>query len=178
MGRSGQLYCSNDTYIYEFLKDPNFEIHQDGTIWTIITKTGKISVNNVWRRAGHGRKGYFTVHYKGRKLQVHRIIYAKFKGPLEPDLVVNHIDANGYNNDPENLELVTQSKNNYHRFNRDKKPPVMGNARLDWETVRTIRELHKLGSSYSKLTEGFKISKGHVSQIINNEIWIEGKQYA
>lgn len=148
-------------------------------MWTRITKTGKVSVNNIWRRAGTGRRGYYTVKYFGRMLQVHRIIYAKFKGKLEHDLVINHIDDNGYNNDPDNLELVTQSKNNYHRFRKDGgKPPVMGNVRLDWETVRTIRQLHKAGSPYSKLVAGFKISKSHVSQIINNEIWIEGKLYA
>lgn len=179
VGRSGKLNCSNDIYISELLVDPNFEIRHDGTIWTRITKTGKVSVANVWRQAGHGRKGYYTLHYKGRKIQIHRIIYAKFKGNLEPDLVVNHIDANGYNNDPANLELVTQSTNNYHRFNREGKPPVMGNARLDWEKVRTIRDLHKLvGVPYSRIAIGFNISKGHVSQIVNNEIWVEGKQYA
>lgn len=54
----------------------------------------------------------------------------------------------------------------------------MGNVRLNWETVRTIRQLHRAGAPYSKLVAGFKISKSHVSQIVNNEIWIEGKLYA
>jgi len=103
MGRSGQLTCKNDSYIYELLKDPNYEVRADGTVWTRITKTGKVSVNNIWRLAGSGRRGYYTVKYFGRMLQVHRIIYAKFKGPLEIDLVINHIDDNGYNNSPENI---------------------------------------------------------------------------
>lgn len=177
--RSGKLICKNDSLIFDLLKDPNYEVRADGTVWTRITKTGKVSVNNVWRKAGSARRGYWTLKYFGIMLQIHRIVYAKFHGILEEDLVINHIDDNGYNNAIENLELVTQSKNNYHRFRKDGgKPPVVGNKVLDWDTVRIIRQLSTGGIPYSQLVTRFGISKGHVSQIINNEIWIEGKQYA
>lgn len=177
--RSGKLVCTNDRLINLLLNDPNYEVRVDGTVWTRITKTGKISVNNIWRQAGSARRGYWTLKYFGSMLQIHRIIYAKFKGALEQDLVINHIDGNGYNNSIENLELVTQSKNNYHRFRKDGgKPPVMGNKVLDWETIRIIRNLKQGGIPHSQLASRFNISKGHVSQIVNNEIWIEGKIYA
>lgn len=179
MGRSGKLVCVNDHLIYKLLEDSNYEVRADGSVWTRITKTGKVSVNNEWRRAGSARRGYWTLKYFGVMLQVHRIIYARFLGRLEQDLVINHKDDCGYNNEPENLELVTQSKNNYHRFRKDGgKPPVMGNKVLDWGKVRHIRSLKKEGISHNELARMFNISKGHVSQIVNNEIWIEGKLYA
>ena len=179
MGRSGQLVCVNDHLILKLLHDPNYEVRADGSGWTKITKTGKISVQNIWRQTGSARRGYWTLKYGGIMLQIHRIVYAKFKGPLENDLVINHKDDCGYNNDPENLELVTQSKNCHHRFRKDGgKPPVIGNKVLDWGKVRHIRSLKTQGLSHSELGRMFNISKGHVSQIVNNEIWIEGKLYA
>lgn len=180
MGRSGKLVCTNDHLIYDLLQNPNYEVRADGTVWSKITKTGKVSVNNEWRQMGSARRGYWTLKYNGIMLQIHRIIYAKFLGQLEPDLVINHKDDCGYNNKPENLELVTQSRNNYHRFRKDGgKPPVMGNRVLDWGKVRQIREMKQTqGLSHERLAELFNISKGHVSQIVNNEIWIEGKLYA
>ncbi len=55
----------------------------------------------------------------------------------------------------------------------------MGNRVLDWGKVRQIREMKQTqGLSHERLAELFNISKGHVSQIVNNEIWIEGKLYA
>jgi HNH endonuclease/CENP-B N-terminal DNA-binding domain len=178
MGRSGQLNCTNDEVIMRLLNDPNYEVRADGTVWTRVTRTGKVSVQNIWRKAGHGRRGYWCIKYYGISLQAHRIIYARFNGQLEPDLVINHKDDCGYNNTPENLELVTQSKNNYHRFRKDGgKPPVMGNRVLDWGKIRNIRSLKLEGLSHNELARMFNISKGHVSQIVNNEIWIEGKLY-
>lgn len=179
MSRSGKLVCTNDHLVYELINNQNYEVRADGTVWTKITKTGKISIHNVWRQAGSARKGYWTVKYFGTMLQVHRIIFAKFKGPLSFDLVVNHLDDNGYNNLPDNLELVTQSRNNYHRFRKDGgKPPVMGNKVLDWDKVRIIRGLNQSGVSHSEIGKIYDISKGHVSQIVNRQIWIEGKAYA
>lgn len=177
MGRSGKLICINDHVIRELLNDSNYEIRADGTIWTRITRTGKVSVRNVWRLSGSCRRGYCTVRYKNTMLQAHRIIYAKFKGSLESDLVINHIDGNGCNNDPENLELVTQSRNNFHRFRDLKYPPIMGNKVLNWEKIREIRLLSQNGVSYRDIKSKYNISKGHISQIIRNEIWIEGKVY-
>lgn len=179
MGRSGKLYCTNDYEIYNFLNDENYIVFEDGSILTRLTFTGKVSKDNIWRPAGSKRRGYHTVKYYGKMLQVHRIVYAKFKGKLEQDLVINHIDGNGYNNNVNNLELVTQSRNNFHRFRKcGGKPPVMGNHVLTWENVRAIREMRRLGSTYEKICGTFNISKGHCSEIVNNQIWIEGKLYA
>jgi replicative superfamily II helicase len=178
VGRSGNLYAKNDHLVPEFLASPNYIIREDGHIFTNITVTGKVSVKNIWRIAGHIHDGYIEISFKGTKLRAHRIVYAKFKGSLSPDLVINHKDGLRGNNHPDNLEMDTQSHNNYHRYRSLKKPPVMGNRVLDWEKVRIIRELKKDSVPHRHIAARFGISKGHVSEIVNHRIWIEGKEYA
>ncbi len=105
------------------LADPLFDVRPDGTVWTLVTRTGKTSVSNTWRLAGAIKDGYVEISYYYKKLRVHRIVYAKFNGELSDDLVVNHKDGIRGNNHPENLELTTQSQNNYHRYRELRKPP-------------------------------------------------------
>lgn len=177
MGRSGQLYAKNDYLISELLTNPNYDVRSDGTIWTNITKTGKVSVTNIWRIAGRISDGYVEISFRSKKIRAHRVVYAKFVGPLSPDLVINHKDGVRWNNHPPNLELGTQSVNNYHRFRELKKPPVMGNVVLTWEIVSVIRMMYNSHVSLRRISNQFNISKGHASQIVNNKIWIPGKSY-
>lgn len=177
-GRSGQLHAKNDYLIPDFIASPLYDIRTDGTIWTIITETGRISVSKTWRLAGHIKDGYVEISFKSKKLRAHRIVYAKYKGELSPDLMVNHKDGIRGNNHPDNLELDTQSHNNYHRYRELRKPPVMGNVVLSWEVVRVIRMMYDGHVTLKRLSAQFNISKGHASQIVNNKIWIEGKEYA
>ncbi len=113
MGRSGQFFAYNDCLIIELLADSRYEVRPDGTVWRIsggnLRQTGKAKTN---------KKGklYHHLMYRGRMLLVHRIVFRKFNGQLRTDLVVNHIDGNGLNNLPANLELVTQSTNISHSY--------------------------------------------------------------
>ena len=172
MKRSGNLLITNDKYITELLEHPQYKITPNGIVLTIITKTGKISRNGVWRVAGHLKNGYWEVKFKDKALRRSRIIYAKFNGKLENDLVINHIDGNKRNDNPKNLELITVSENNFHRFRTLGCKPVIGNYILDYDIADQIRKEHKIGKSYKELCNKFGISKGHVSEIINNKIWV------
>lgn len=176
-GRSGQLIAANDGYIEEILKDPHYDIRSDGTVWTDICVTGKVSVNGIWREAGKINKdGYKLVHYCYKKLTVHRVVYRKFTGPLHKDLVINHLNGIRHDNRPGNLELVTQSSNQYHAFRVNKRAAVLGNAKLNWHMVRLVRaEYEVLHTSYKQLMTKHPLltSKGHVSEIITGKIWCE-----
>ena len=114
-GRSGYLIAKNDSLIKKFLKDPNYQVLDNGIILTNISRQGHLT--DTWRvKALTYDKAYLSFNYHKRTLQVHRIVYHAFVGKLKCDLVINHIDGNSTNNHPSNLELVTQAQNNRHRL--------------------------------------------------------------
>jgi len=166
------LKISNDKYIEELINDPHYIIEETGEILTKITRTGKVSVNNVWRNCVNKRKdGYQYISYKYKKLQVHRIIYKKFNGELSDKLVINHIDGNPSNNHIDNLELVTQSKNIEHSYRVLKNPPIIGYSKINKQIADQIREEYKTIKSYKVLAKKYSLAKTSVAYIIKNRIW-------
>lgn len=116
---SSGLNSKYDHIIKDLLKDSDYDIRPDGDIYTLIQKNGLRGKR--WRKAGSVKKGstkdkphYMRLGYKGSNLPVHRIIYAKFIGPLNNELIINHKDRDSLNNHKDNLELITQSENIYH----------------------------------------------------------------
>ena len=57
----------------------------------------------------------------GEKFSVHRIVAAHFLDDWDPELEVNHIDGNRYNNAVENLEMCTHQRNMEHAIANDLK---------------------------------------------------------
>lgn len=112
--------CVNDPLIEEFISLDIYDIKQDGRIFTLMTRTGKISATGTWREMYYdqrwGERGYKTIRYKNKHLQLHRVIYRKFVGKLDATKEINHIDGNPGNNNYKNLELVTQGKNLEHSY--------------------------------------------------------------
>lgn len=102
-----KLKSINDNLIYELLKDESYEVKKDGTILC----DGEI-------KGRKDKEGYVEIYYKSRRLKAHRIIYAKFLGELDKEMVVDHKDADPSNNDVNNLRLCTQKKNIYYRDRR------------------------------------------------------------
>lgn len=114
--RSGQIVASNDSFIEELINDEDYMFTDDFRLLTKIAPNGKLQESFREKCVYSGKEGYKILTYKRRKLSYHRVIYRKFVGPLEADLVINHIDGNPSNNSPDNLELVTQSNNVLHKF--------------------------------------------------------------
>jgi hypothetical protein len=166
------LKILNDKYIEEIINDPHYIIKETGEILTKITRTGKVSVNNVWRNCVNKRKdGYQYISYKYKRLPLHRAVYRKFKGELSDKLVINHIDGNPSNNHIDNLELVTQGKNNEHSYRVLKRPPKMGNCKINKQIADEIRNEYKIIKSVKLLSEKYSLAKSTVSYIVNNKIW-------
>lgn len=64
-------------------------------------------------------RNYSSVKFKNIQHQCHRIVWVLFnKRALSADLVVNHIDSNPLNNNPNNLIAVTQSQNTFLKDDR------------------------------------------------------------
>lgn len=166
------LKITNDYLIDEIINDENYIIKETGEILTIVARTGKVTKNKIWRNCVKTRKNkYQYIGYKYKSLQLHRIIYRKFKGELNDKLVINHIDGNPSNNHINNLELVTQGKNNEHRYRVLKKPAVIGHSKINKELADQIREDYKIMKSYKKLIEKYSLAKSTIHYIITNRIW-------
>ena len=162
--------ASLDEVIINFIENKLYEIRDDGTIWSCLHKNGS-GFGNLRRFDRRNKNGYQVVRYKDISLQVHRIIYAKFKGPLKKELQINHINGIKYDNRPVNLELVTDSGNQLHSYRVLKNPPVVGNKKIDKNIAEQIREDHKKGESYNKLKIKYKLSKSSIGYIVNNKTW-------
>lgn len=84
----------------------------------IYSETGKSKLKWAasFKDAGaFDNEGYWVVTYLGTKYQAQRIIWELFNGPIEDDLVIDHIDGDTNNNLIENLRLVTRSWNSQNQ---------------------------------------------------------------
>jgi len=176
-GRSGMLQATLDDFIRKLLQDENYKVEKNGTIWTKTTVTGKNSVDGTWREAGHvrdkgeSRKSYHHVKYMYKSLSRARIVHAKFNGPLEMDLVVNHIDGDTLNDRPNNLELISQGENVSHTFKELGLRPIAGNRKINPEIAAKIRKLANDGLTNRELREKFKLAKSTISYVVNSRTW-------
>jgi hypothetical protein len=159
------IYGKNDKYIEALLEDENYQVHSDGTILRL--------VGDFWVPVRQiNRQGYLCIVYQTKRLQLHRIIYAKFVGPLNGRLVTNHKDGNTLNNHPENLELITQQENNAHKYKVLKHAPVLGNRKLTDEQVIELRQLRKVGWSVKALCDRYGLkSRSNVWSITSYQTY-------
>lgn len=84
----------------------------------IITKAGRdYELMPVRLKSGHiayAFYGYRTLKTKERKtilLTLQQILYAMYIGDIESGMVIDHIDNNPYNNDLNNLQMITRAEN-------------------------------------------------------------------
>lgn len=175
MNRSGKLLATHDDLILELISSPLYDVRPDGTVWTLVTKQGHVSKSGTWREAGgiglRNFKPYRRLKFKRIHLAIHRIVCAKFVGALSDDLVVNHKDGDGLNNHPSNLELVSQSENNIHRFRVLNFPAVKGFKKIDFQTAEQIRSDKEQGLSHRELALKYDLSKTSISYIVNGRTW-------
>jgi hypothetical protein len=70
----------------------------------------------VGQEAGSQKKtGYWHVRMDGVMYKVHRIVYAIYHNSDPGNFLVDHIDFNPSNNNPENLRLVNESESQKHK---------------------------------------------------------------
>ena len=65
---------------------------------------------------GKERSYKFVYYYKQEKhvmcpIALHRLIYVWYKGDIPKGMIVDHVDNNQLNNDPDNLQLLTRGEN-------------------------------------------------------------------
>ncbi len=112
------------------------------------------------------------ISFRKKKLAVHRIVYAKYGGQLDSELVINHLDGNPANNHVENLELVSQAANNLHRFRVLGRAPVIGNKRISKQIADEIRHLVSTKQMRAiDCARKYGIAKSTVTAVLKNQTW-------
>ena len=115
----------NDHLIEEVIKDPLYKITKDGKIFCRLTLNGQ-GVTDKWRSCEYEKDdGYHRMRYKDEFLFVQRVVYRKFKGPLDPKKTIDHLDKNRSNNNPDNLVQKTQGENNKNKSKKYKKAELV-----------------------------------------------------
>lgn len=167
------LTSKNDHLVREFCADEDYCIKPTGEIFSRRNRQGHLS--NQWREVGHddviSGMVYRRVKYKKKSLSIHRIIWHRFGGELDPLLVINHIDGNPSNNHIKNLEQVTRAENNLHSYRVNKRASVAGNAKLTPAMVQQIRTLKANGYSLNRLARELGLAKSTISYIVNGRTW-------
>jgi len=166
----------NDKYVEELLDSGEYHVDPQGRVWTNRSVNGW-TLKDRWRISGSTHKykssltAYIRIRFNKKLIKAHRIVYAALIGKLDPNKSIDHIDGNGLNNHPSNLRLVTHAQNT--QFALDRLGAMAGNAKLNQEKVEYIREQVRNGVTQKKMARLFGVSKGTISDIINEKIWIK-----
>ena len=127
----------------------------------------------------------FSMKYNNKNcfVRTHRLqAFQKYGEKIfEHGLEVRHIDNNKLNNSYDNIVLGTHSENMMDRPEHMRKKCALNagikNSPLTAEDVMEIRKLYKTGEyTYLYLAKMFGLkSKGTISDIINNKVWMHVK---
>ena len=119
---------------------------------------GRLLIDNSGRilrgsqRAEHRKGSHWrvTVRVQGvlTNTLAHRLVWFHFCGPIPAGLQVNHIDGNGLNNMPENLELTTPAKNSYHRYHTLRRRNLTQEGRAKGQSNFKASNWGRLENSY------------------------------
>lgn len=126
--------------------------------------TGKKATNDY---------GLFVV--RGQSFLAHRVAYFIANGGLEDAMCVCHKCDNRLCVKPDHLFLGTQKDNMVDMVSKGRDNPAKGlkaaRAKLGWQTVLTIRGLHKQGKTQKELAETFNVTPKQISVIVNEKQW-------
>ena len=103
-----------------------YEISNDGKIRN--RKTGKFIKQFV------GKDGYMRTQIGGKTRLVHRLVATAFIPMVSGKDFVNHKDGNKQNNQVENLEWCTRSKNIQHAYDNFLIQPRKGTKKRKMQT--------------------------------------------
>lgn len=171
----------NDDLIDLLVKDKWYDIRSDGTIWTCRPPSGpKGTKKYPWRRVDRLRKnkdgsidGRYIITYTSDHdpdnrgfLQVSRVIYRNFNGPLDPELEINHIDGNWKNNIPSNLELITKHENHEHARINKLQPQGQKFTKYPLGVLIRIKHLYMQGFTPYSISNTVKIHKSTVETVL------------
>lgn len=95
-------------------------VYIKGTDNYFVSNFGDVKHREYQRKPSHDKDGYLQIGLEidGRKTtrKIHRLVAEAFIPNVENKPQVNHIDGDKENNRIDNLEWVTNSENQYHKY--------------------------------------------------------------
>jgi len=140
-----------------------------------ISNKGNVRSLSKYGKNGHllkltkTAKGYLRVPLgePSRHFRVHRLVAKAFLKEFTEGCEINHKDGNKSNNDVDNLEIVTHSKNMFHAYNNGLFK-TFPKAKLTWEDVDAIR---KSSSSPTELSGLYGVTRRTINDILSHKRW-------
>ena len=110
-------------------------------------------------------------------LYVHRLVASAFLGELRNASFVNHKDGDKRNNQPGNLEFVTNQQNLRHavRLGLIKSGEQAPNSKLSLAKAREIREAHASGIPAKSLAHDYGVHVHTIRLVVNQKTWTKNK---
>lgn len=113
---------------------------------------------------------------KQKHFPVHRLVMVAFVGPVPYQHEVNHKNGQKHDNRLTNLEYMTHSENQFHKYRVLKIPPSFQGskaprAKITEDDVFAIRALHKRGWALKKLAVEFSIGSSALCWIVKRKSW-------
>lgn len=153
---------------------PGYLASSDGDIFSIKTTSGYLDYNNPHElHKTLNNQGRYMVSINKKPTQVSRLIYMAFNNTSEipMNLVVDHVDGNRLNNQPGNLQLITQQANIKKRVHQSislnfHKP----DSKLDLYEVGKIK-YDLLSLPQAEVMRKYSITRNQVSNIALGKSW-------
>jgi hypothetical protein len=158
-----------------------YEVSNLGRVMRI--KRGPHTRPGLILKPSNGRRNYKRVGLRNggplRLIQLHRLVWQSFNGPIAPGLQINHINGKGDDNRLVNLEVVTPSENLLHSFRVLGNPPSInpnpgeknGRAKIKWDDIPEVFRLRSEGCSQQRIADHFQINQTNVSRILLGKAW-------
>lgn len=153
----------------------------------LITDDGEVISNKICNyhnvlKKRINKSGYYYVNLckngKYKSVSIHRLVGKHFiENPNNYDML-NHIDGNKLNNDYKNLEWCTNSYNMKEAVRlgllniKKGKYSNLYSGKINIDIANKIRQIRKNGTSYSKLSIMFNVSKKTIINICKNKVYI------
>ncbi|MCU4842302.1 HNH endonuclease [Bacillus cereus] len=140
-----------------------FNVSNKGNVQVLDCKRGKYiklleKVGDFSLIGGQPNKRYLSTH----GVYIHILVAETWIGPIPKGYTVNHKDLNKFNNDVENLEIITQSENIKHSYESGARDSQMLSEH-EIERRRTMNEMKKMNNQWIVYDTNFNVLRRYDS---------------